>query len=1407
MAAGGRTGKQQDLFSPIGLESVFTPPKPNQGLTKKSQQQKGRKYKSPATTEFPSSPPPYPPVPLEACGSNNKDVMRSPSAIPTVVSKSMKSSQQFTSFRGIPSSRSDKDVCHEGRIHAVQSRVGSGESLLRHEDISIVQMTDGKISYSSIDKFTPAEKQNTATRNASRNEKNTRRFSISSDSRIKYGDEALSGVSPSQCPDHTNQSLPDGESVNTAEFVAQKSPFVNLRRGGCAVDDSFQKRPLSPSSFQPSEVLAPDSDAPFRGKEGETVSTQSVLLPISPEHGPYTGKTPAAPATPKTSHESLLSPALPKSSGSPLKLFDKYDTYTNDRLARRLSQFVDNLPENPTRNTPEDEIQLNPSRRKLQHVVDHAQAPSFSGINSQRTASFGKGAFDNYSFTHYNSENCQQSSSDCDLEGLEYFPLPNMYQSSQMSKSSSRSVSATQTIARRGSLNESRRRRSDRWPPHHIDNVAQDLLALTDHAAMGQNDIKDLLNDEGKRIRHSPVRVSNSKRRRTINSSADWPVLRQSDDDYVKSAALQPIEGHRLKDAQHNGGSEVADPKLLASRLILGWRTPTLCQAQNKLTIAPKNTSARGLEDDDSVNGRAPLLNNQLSIVDAPTQALADELAYFALDVAQDITCGNRVTSVTTADFTSAANLIMQNIRAQARPRSGRTSGEDSAMEPIVVIEESINEGSTREEFSRPPSRVGGGTLRRSRDPRQVDPRVVSHLRRYEETDDTGIVVTSSITSVKIGVKNSSGEEDGYVSESDPPNVRIRSSQLEQSLGLVERPSNHEEISLSDHHHPNHGSQSSSGHSTSRTIPTGSSGSTGNKANIPPEKVSHLLSDHVAGMTFDRAKKIWIRRRSADSSDGEALPQSNSDMTDEDPLKEIPDLSVDEIEEMKRIKLTKSHPSMVRQCFNSRTEISKTEYTTDEYKKTWSDIRKTHSKQTDLSRGNLEASTAPGFDRPALVTTPIMEAPATSTAEQALAKSQVGNSSDNRQEPAHGPTNPEFGDREEEVEHEISILEGRSPTTPKRPNNGYRQPRVVTVAFSSPLVDSAHESKTRPYQSHEGIEIWEDDSVLDLDLEHSPEPPPSRRRQETSRRSISARYSSRSTPRSGRKVSVGRQNFTPRPISRIDEHDELFLVEDNGFINKSGLNVVLSTPRTTIGRQLNVSVPPPTSGMGSNITFHLSPLSDFTVNQRDECSELDIHDIAKHHGLLSVQEAESRYALAVKELVEKITDVEPFEPYWDYIRKLDLQSKNLVTLHKLDDFCGRIEELDVSDNKLCQLDGVPQSLRVLKVCGNHLSSLTSWAHLKNLQYLNVSGNKIRDLNAFRSLVHLRELTADDNQIGSLEGIAGLNGLIRLRLRRNILKYLDFEGFDLYAISIRCIKIITNTLADKDFLNWTFKVIT
>lgn len=181
------------------------------------------------------------------------------------------------------------------------------------------------------------------------------------------------------------------------------------------------------------------------------------------------------------------------------------------------------------------------------------------------------------------------------------------------------------------------------------------------------------------------------------------------------------------------------------------------------------------------------------------------------------------------------------------------------------------------------------------------------------------------------------------------------------------------------------------------------------------------------------------------------------------------------------------------------------------------------------------------------------------------------------------------------------------------------------------------------------------------------------------------------------------------------------------------------------------------------------------MNQPDESFALEVSYIGQRRRQSSSSAGKRSLSLSIKELVQSITDIEPYEPFWEHIKQIELRGKKLQTLHMLSKFCSQLEELDVSDNNIGQLDGAPGTIRNLRIARNCLSDLSSWGHLSNLQYVDISNNGLTSLQGFKNLVHLRSLRADNNKIQCLRGITSLDGLISLRLRCNVVQYIDFAG--------------------------------
>jgi hypothetical protein len=56
---------------------------------------------------------------------------------------------------------------------------------------------------------------------------------------------------------------------------------------------------------------------------------------------------------------------------------------------------------------------------------------------------------------------------------------------------------------------------------------------------------------------------------------------------------------------------------------------------------------------------------------------------------------------------------------------------------------------------------------------------------------------------------------------------------------------------------------------------------------------------------------------------------------------------------------------------------------------------------------------------------------------------------------------------------------------------------------------------------------------------------------------------------------------------------------------------------------------------------------------------------------------ECSFGVAHDRLVEVITDVQPFEPYWEDLNAIDLAHKNIESVARLKEFLPRLESLNL----------------------------------------------------------------------------------------------------------------------------------
>ncbi|KAI0004643.1 hypothetical protein BJV74DRAFT_971764 [Russula compacta] len=152
---------------------------------------------------------------------------------------------------------------------------------------------------------------------------------------------------------------------------------------------------------------------------------------------------------------------------------------------------------------------------------------------------------------------------------------------------------------------------------------------------------------------------------------------------------------------------------------------------------------------------------------------------------------------------------------------------------------------------------------------------------------------------------------------------------------------------------------------------------------------------------------------------------------------------------------------------------------------------------------------------------------------------------------------------------------------------------------------------------------------------------------------------------------------------------------------------------------------------------------------------------------------EASFGVAHDKLIQVITDMQPFEPYWEELNSIDLANKNIESVARLQEFLPRLHTLSLNSNQLAWLSGVPATVRSLSVSRNSLTRATSFSHLLSLVHLDISYNNIESLSQLECLRHLRELRADGNHIRSLEGLQRMDYLVKLSLQRNRIADMDF----------------------------------
>lgn len=1084
----------------------------------------------------------------------------------------------------------------------------------------------------------------------------------------------LEGDSPDRVS-YQGNTVSRASEIAAAERFAKNGAHVNLRRGGRSTDGSFYNRALSPDlGVDTSEMLPEESLQASTPKEFPSVRTSQPSVRSQAD----LLRSPSLPRAPFPSPDKrqLKGNSMGVLGSSPLKLFEPYDTFTNQTLLRRISQFEEAASGRSSQLSThaKDSLKHEVARDRIEPNVN-AMRGSNPSLGARRVISkFGSTDLNDFEFTgDFSSDGANDES-----PSLHFMSRAPIYPLTQRHTShGSARISLPRRREKSGQTSDGT---SLPGTPHRKPSLTKSTT-LPPESAM-----------ESKRPRTSPVKDPTPKRRRTLHKS-DIAFGK----DILK--ALEEVENDsrygqsKKRQDSRPGEFQLTSPEVLAARSILQ-------------PMSPGSSRASSYGSQQSMLRHAPISAKSHMRTQGTNSGLPNDT--------------DRKPSIRTQDFVDQAAQIMAMIRNQVKP-PGMASVEESEQEhenfPETEAEQegTSHQESTYEPFSRPPSREVKAMPRLAEQP--SDPALADRLRKYREFSDMGDIISSSMRSVSLAQnairaaqeverqieKRSLSRSSGPFSVegdiiSDLPNVRISANP-------------HTDVEYS-----------SSGHNTNNTVPTRSSTGSDSRRTILPETISHLIPDRVGSMYLDKQQNIWIKKKEAELNE---LPSPASDSSDEDPFASIPDLSVDITQEMA----------------NLHRAVRPTETDVDEQQPV--------PRMVSAARHELEKL-------------------------------------ENRVRDSSADLNNDAAN----LSNELDQVQDNGQTSSRRRN--------LTITFSSPIASVIQDVFPEDLDSLEDDDgSFEQLAIQDCSENQSPTHAP------TSRAMQNGAHSSTRGTTSGpvRYSSIRGKDFIPRPVSRIDEQDEESTVElpiaHDRQVSILGENSLVMSRKTPNNRRTSLSFVVNQASannalalagdesivIGGNVgKLSLSPLSEFTLNQVDQSFGLEVSYVMGQRHLSTGDGSKRVMSMTIRDLVDRLSEVEPFEPYWEDISELDIHDKRLSSLHMLDEFCGKIVSLDASTNILGHLEGIPSCVRHLKVSNNRLTELTSWDHLMNLQYVDVSGNDIKSLSALKNLVHLRSVRADNNQITSLDGLDQHDGLLSLRVRDNLIEELDFSTLALERLA-------------------------
>lgn len=1469
-------GEQKDLFSAAGLESLFMPPPASARPSTAPSPE--RQFFS-ESVMMPSSPPVYlnsqrhesnhagrrnsskpAQYRLAELGSDNfteNDLSQSsvfrPRATNSTVA-SVKTTDPAQEEQKTPSSiprprefnRSPLSILT--RPLGVPQRILSGMSDLHNEDLSPIVLTRQSTMGGKME-FSPVKDKD---RDLLASELHQKLENLNMDD--EHGMDSL---------ESDMQSLPKMDTTTDTD-LAHNGHFVSVKRGG-REDSSFLQRPLSPSSRQsPVE----ESDMNY----DQSVADAPKLVPkikktrASNEYDKHNASETISspPATPRSSSPRREEPERPTSKSSPLKLFGNYDTFTNQKLLRRLSQFESQSPEDEDENlSPIDEQSSREQSRPqssgneeaaTQSEINVAYIAQTSPAKKSQTpagspkkghtrafSSFGEGELDEFEFREeielpsWESSEAEDEERNDDSNGSVIRNGGDQEHTQNSIFDFDESIVLEETFTR-GIKMLSRRSSSRKRAPSRLRKTsissAKHRIMADPPVLLTPKKVSGIVDAHGKRLpmARSPSNLKDPtpKRRRTLHAS-DVDHLNESK---IGNGSL--LDSHRRSPSGNNNNHHrVFSSSEDESRPNSGVSSQDLDFA----TAQPPDFESSELKHKAPSRPRSPQMSPAARLQQEKIAQIQAELDEFDGPVPHQIKkmmSDSRKGSVTTQDFFNEAKHIMAAIREKARPSglSGLSSMEASQSDlhstpnqgggtttsendnDNAIMDDSFE--SSEEPFDRPPSRVNGGQVPRMAK-EQSDPNLLEHLKQYEERSDY-----EAMHSMRTDVSNTYTEDqdsarhnlnpyqphngwklnDNEPYESDPPNIRITEN---PNMGRKRGDSASSAPGALQATRTLSGSNTNPlSHSTGNSFPSRTSQGSNSRRVIAPDQVSHLIPQQLAGMVYDDNRMCWVKRKSVYGSQHSLMSE------DDDPFGDIPDLTVDETQEMQRL-AKEAAADQEEEKLKSLQEYQRSEFHFSQ------GTNLTFLNPEKATVQNKQHSSSPNeqskFARSSSQATH-PETRVTSWSEEVEREIKGGHvppRSTVQQTTTKTTTATTYTEElivensEEDVEEEIPINEGRVGSSEPNPRK-----RRVTISFSSPMAGRSrnqspeHSVVANIYDQYYGDgdeagQALDDSHIVSPREKQAAKLRSSHRSSSSRRRKSSVAFARRPmSTGTGRPTSSGtaRPTSSGRPVSRIDETD----AEDSQCVHQGSadeheaqhreaarnISIVVTTPmpdrRTKpitpgmtrfVSQELaRIPQPPETDEEeqeqeqdGDHLgvdghrdaygLYQLSPMSEFNMSHQvdhEESFAFEVSYVAPPRNLmrprsLSIGEGELHKRTLSVNVRQLVSRIQDVEPHELYWSRLTQLSLDEKGLSSLHML-----------NKFCG------RLEVLDVSDNQVTQLDGAPDTVRTLY--VKGNQLGDLTSWEHLRNLQYVDVSGNGLTNLDGLKTLAHLRSLKADNN-----------------------------------------